>query len=174
MGHNDNTERTGRPKVYMETTMFNYYFDEERGEAHEYTVRLFEMVKKGFFKAYTSYYVTSELEKAHEEKRIKMLELIDKYNMIVLNENGETNRIGNLYVERKVIPKKYLTDALHIAIATVYKLDIISSMNFEHIVKPKTIRMTGDINIENGYDIIRICSPEEVVRYGIEDRAGSK
>ncbi|MCL2786662.1 MAG: hypothetical protein FWD81_05545, partial [Methanomassiliicoccaceae archaeon] len=65
MGHNDNTERTGRPKVYMETTMFNYYFDEERGEAHEYTVRLFEMVKKGFFKAYTSYYVTSELEKAH-------------------------------------------------------------------------------------------------------------
>ena len=114
--------------IYMETTMFNFYFDEERGEAHKCTVRLFEMIKERAFEAYTSTFVTNELKKAHEEKRNKMLELIDKCKITVLDENDEINRIGHLYVEKKAIPKRYLTDALHIATATVYGLDIISSV----------------------------------------------
>ena len=149
--------------------MFNYYFDEERGDAHRYTVRLFEMIMEGTFEAFTSTYVNDELEEAHKEKRNKMLELIDKYRVKMLIGNDETKRMGDLYIKRGVIPQKYLTDAFHIATATVYNLDIISSMNFEHIVKPKTVRMTGIINIENGYDTIKICSPEEVVKYGVKN-----
>jgi len=147
----------------METTMFNYYFDEERGEHHKYTIKLFKMIKDGVFEAYTSYYVTSELEDAEEPKRNRMLDLIEEYGMTVLDENEEIRRMGKLYVEKCIIPQKYLADALHIATATVYDLDAIISMNFEHIVKQKTIRMAGVINVENGYNAIEICSPKEAV-----------
>ena len=142
----------------METTMFNYYFNEERGEHHEYTIKLFEMIKNGMFEAYTSFFATSELKKAEEPKRSKMLELIERYGLTVLDNSYDVRRMGKLYVEKGIIPEGYLTDALHIAIASVNKLDIIVSMNFEHIVKQKTIRMTGVINIENGYNPIDICS----------------
>ena len=154
----------------METTMFNYYFDKERGEQHEYTKKLFEMIREGVFEAYTSSYVVDELKKARKEKCDRMLELIIKYNIRMLKGNKEADRIGKLYLEKGVIPKGFLADAMHIATATVYGLDIIASMNFEHIVRPKTIRMTGTINIENGYNAIVICSAKEVVKNGIEDR----
>jgi hypothetical protein len=62
-----------------------------------------------------------------------------------------------------IIPQKYRTDGLHIAIATVNDLDMIISMNFQHIVKRKTIKMTGNINTLKGYHAIDIYSPMEVV-----------
>jgi len=36
-------------------------------------------------------------------------------------------------------------------------------MNFQHIVKRKTVKMTGAVNILNGYKAIEIYSPMEVV-----------
>ena len=147
----------------METTMFNYYFDEERGEHHRYTIRLFEMIKEGIFEACTSHYVTNELEDAEEPKRNKMLELIEEYDIRTLDENYEIDRMGNLYVGKGIIPKKFLADAMHIATATVYGLEIIASMNLKHIVKDRTIEMTGIINIENGYNAVKIYSPKEVI-----------
>jgi len=46
------------------------------------------------------------------------------------------------------IPKVYLETTL---------------FNFQHIVKHKTVKMTGYINALNGYRAIEICSPMEVV-----------
>ena len=52
---------------------------------------------------------------------------------------------------------------MHIAIATVNDLDMIISMNFEHIVKRKTKIGTGNINALNGYRAVEIYSPMEVI-----------
>jgi len=62
-----------------------------------------------------------------------------------------------------VIPYKYQTDGIHIAITTVYEIDMILSYNFKHIVKRKTIKMTDEINSSLGYKKIEIYTPEEVV-----------
>jgi len=35
------------PKIYPETTLFNYYFDVERGFAHTDTVALFDEIASG-------------------------------------------------------------------------------------------------------------------------------
>jgi hypothetical protein len=40
---------------------------------------------------------------------------------------------------------------------------MIISMNFQHIVKRKTIKMTANINTLNGYHAVEIYSPMEVV-----------
>ena len=40
-------------KLYLETTVFNYYFDDDR-EGHENVLELFEAIKAGKFEAYTS------------------------------------------------------------------------------------------------------------------------
>jgi predicted nucleic acid-binding protein len=149
-------------KIYLETTLFNFYVDESR-DAHADTVKLFEDIAKGKYEAYTSTYVTDELENAPEAKRDKMMSLITKYNIAVLAPSDEAVKIADIYVEEGIIPQKYRTDGLHIAIATVNDLDIIISMNFRHIVKRRTILATGKINNLNGYRAIEIYSPMEVV-----------
>ena len=73
------------------------------------------------------------------------------------------SRLADLYVAEGIIPQKYRTDGLHIAIAAVNGLDMLVSMNFQHIVKRKTVKMTGAINILNGYQAVEIYSPMEVI-----------
>ena len=149
-------------KVYFETTLFNFYVDEDR-DAHGDTVKLFKEIVDGRYKAYTSTYVTDELENAPEAKRDKMLKLIKEYNIDVLAPNDEAAKLTDIYIKEGVIPQKYRADGLHLAIATVNDLDMIVSMNFKHIVKRKTILATGKINNMNGYRAIEIYSPMEVV-----------
>ena len=92
-----------------------------------------------------------------------MMRLITEYGITVLAPDDEAVRIADIYVEKGVIPQKYRTDGLHIAIATVNELDMIISMNFQHIVKRKTVLMTAHINTMLGYRTIEIYSPMEVV-----------
>ena len=150
-------------KVYLETTLFNFYVDDDRGFAHTDTVKLFKEIAAGKYQAFTSTYVTDELENAPEEKRDKMMRLISEYDISVLAPHDEAVRIADIYAQEGIIPLKYRTDGLHIAIATVNDLDMIISMNFQHIVKRKTKLATSNINILNGYRAIEIYSPMEVV-----------
>ena len=150
-------------KIYLETTLFNFYVDEHSGDAHTETVKLFNEIAAGKYEAYSSDYVVDELERAPEEKREKMISLFSQFGIKVLGSNTAADKLADLYVSEGIIPLKYRTDGLHIAIATVNKLDMIVSMNFQHIVKRKTVKMTGAVNILNGYQVIEIYSPMEVV-----------
>jgi len=149
-------------KIYIETTLFNYYFDEDR-DAHADTVTLFEECASGKFEPYTSDYVIKEIEDAPERKRKKMLDLIKRYNIVVLAADNETDELAGRYVKEGALPLKSMADASHIAAASVNALDMIISLNFRHIVKEKTVEMTSAINTLSGYKPIKIKTPMEVI-----------
>jgi len=155
-----------KQRIYLETTLFNFYCDEDR-EAHADTVRLFEDIAKGKYVAYTSLYVTDELEKTKTDKRDKMLGLIKRYAITVLSMDREAERLADIYVEQGIIPVKYRTDGVHIAVASINNLDMIISMNFRHIVKAKTKVGTRAVNALNGYPAVEIYTPMEVRDYEV-------
>jgi hypothetical protein len=104
-----------------------------------------------------------ELRDAKEPKRSNMLILTEKYNMTVLDIDAESRRIASLYVKNNIIPAKYWIDAAHIAIASIHELDCVLSFNYKHINRLKTRRMTENINLNEGYKGITICTPMEVL-----------
>ena len=150
-----------KQKIYIETTLFNFYFDTDR-EAHFDTVRLFEDIALGKYEAFTSDYVINELEETQGDKREKMIALVKQCGIAVLILNDEAERLADIYVEQGILPLKYRTDGVHIAVAAVNDLDMIISMNFQHIVKRKTKIGTGNINALNGYHAVEIYTPMEV------------
>jgi rRNA-processing protein FCF1 len=152
----------GIPKLYLETTMFNYYFDTDR-DAHIDTVILFEECAAGKFDPFTSDYVLEELEDAPADKREKMLALIKQYDITVLPASHEIKDLADRYISDAAIPKGSKIDAQHIAAATVWELDMIVSLNFRHIVRPKTIELTGAVNKLRGYRALQIVSPMEMI-----------
>jgi len=151
-----------RPKIYLETTIFNHYFDLDR-EAHIATVKLFEEILSGKYEAFTSIYVTDELVRASEPKRSNMLTLIGKYGILLLDDSREARRLADIYVSEGIVPAKYYYDGLHIAIATANDLEYIFSLNFKHINKLKTKTMTSIVNFREGYRPVTIASPLEVM-----------
>ncbi|GMO52088.1 MAG: hypothetical protein Pg6C_17410 [Treponemataceae bacterium] len=157
-----------KQKVYIETTLFNYYFDTTK-EAQPVTVAFFEAVAAGEFEAYTSAYTMDELEKAMEPKRSQMIALIEKYGIIILAAADEYTRLAQCYINAGAMPAKKRLDALHLACASVNRLDLILSYNFKHINKVKTKVMGPAINQLEGYASIIITRPEEVIDYEADD-----
>ena len=154
--------KIGNLKLYLETTVFNYYFDEDRA-GHEDVLKLFEAIEVGKFEVYTSELVIRELEKAQEPKRSKMLALVECYKPQILENSDNVKHLGQLYIEKGVIPASHLFDSLHIAMASVYELDCIISYNFHHINRDKTRIMTANINKEEGYGGVIIAVAKEVL-----------
>jgi len=151
-----------KPKIYLETTVFNHYFDTDR-EAHAATVKLFQEIQAKKYEAFTSLYVIDELEDEKEPKRSNMLGLITEYNIKVLDISDEARELADMYVKEGIIPARFTYDGLHIACATVNDLEYIFSLNFKHINKLKTKTMTSNVNIREGYRPVTIANPLEVV-----------
>jgi len=151
-----------KQKVYLETTMFNYFVEETK-EDNPVTVEFFEAIRSGKYDGYTSTYAIEEMENAIEPKRSNMLALIDKYQITVLDASEEADRLAHVYIQNGIIPEKKNLDAQHIAIATVNAIGIILSYNFKHINKLKTKTMVPAINQSEGYLPIIISQPKEII-----------
>ena len=149
-------------KIYLETTLFNFYFEPTR-DAHAATVKLFDEIASGKYLAYTSRYVLDEIERDTTDKRDKMLNLINQFEIPIYEFSEEAESLADIYVAEGIIPVKYRTDGLHIAISAINDLDMIVSMNFNHIVKRKTKIETAHINVLNGYRAVEISNPMEVI-----------
>jgi len=149
-----------KPKIYLETTLFNYYFDTDR-EFHPHTVHLFEEIATGKYDAFTSDEATRELKNAPVEKKEKMLALLSEYPITTLPVNDMVNILADIYVAEKIIPAKYRTDGVHIAVAAVNGLDCVVSMNFQHIVKHTVEQLANAVNLVKGYRPIELKSPME-------------
>jgi predicted nucleic acid-binding protein len=150
--------------------MFNFPFANDAPQYRNDTQRLFEEIRKGKFHAYTSEYVLGELRDTKDEtKRNKMLNMVEEYGIDVLPASDDIKRLADVYVAAEVIPSRFSTDAIHIAAATFHGLDYIVSLNFQHIVKHKTIVETEYINIREGYKRIFIHTPAEVIDHDEND-----
>jgi len=158
------------PSIYLETTVFNFPFADDAPQYRADTLRLFAEIKAGKFRPFTSEYVTQELEITKDvEKLAKMKALIADYGITVIPVSDEIGRLADVYVGSGIIPKKFVTDALHIAAATVAGLDYIVSLNFRHIVKHKTIIETEVVNAREGFKRVFIHTPAEVIDHDEND-----
>ena len=75
--------------------------------------------------------------------------------------------LANKYVQEGALTQKFHTDAQHIAISSILKVDSLVSWNFKHMVNFFRIRQYNSINLKYGYPKIDIRTPKEVT-YGDE------
>jgi len=78
----------------------------------------------------------------------------------------ESSELAEQYIGAGVIGESMRTDAQHIATATVHRIDVLVSWNFRHIVNLPRIHGYNSVNLREGYPILEIRSPQEVIRYG--------
>ena len=157
-----------KPKIYLETTLFNYYFLEDitRQAEIDATKELFEEIKKKNFVAYVSDTVIVELDACPEPKRTNMLSLVKKFRVQELAKRTEVAALAREYIHQKLIPKRKEADAIHIASAVCAGLNILVSWNCRHIVRPEIEDKIEAVNVLNGYGKIHLCTPLEVISYG--------
>ena len=152
-------------RFYFDTSVFGGLFDVE---FEEETTLLFEKVTLGQIKCVYSNLTESELTNAPERVRNFFENLKDEFKEKVF-VTPEGLQLAQKYVEEKVVGETSLDDCIHIATATLSKVNMLVSWNFKHIVNIYRIRGYNSINLRLGYQTLEIHSPKEIVNYGNED-----
>ena len=150
-------------KYYLDTTIFNFVFAEGDTEKKDITIKLFKDLPSISNGIYISDEVIREINRAPEPRKSQLVGQLEETNPLLLEVDIEAEELAECYVKEGIIPERYRSDAVHIAVAVINGIEVIVSWNFEHIVKLKTRVMVNGINRLLGYHEIEICSPEEVI-----------
>ena len=147
-------------RIYIDTSVIGGYFDDEFSVD---TKLLFDEIINGEYKLVISDLTERELLNAPEKVRNLLKDLKIDFELIQVTQ--EAIDLANDYVNEKVVGQTSMDDCIHIATATIYKLDLLISWNFKHIVNILRIRGYNSINLRNGYSTLEIRSPKDLINY---------
>jgi hypothetical protein len=144
-------------RIYIENSVIGGYFDTAFEDA---TRELFEKFRSGEYLAIISTHTYGELDNGAPDNVKLNLETI-RYEKIDVTE--EMLDLTQKYMNEKIVSEQYRSDALHIAIATISGVDVLVSWNFKHIVNLSKIKLFNSVNLKEGYSMLEIRTPLEVI-----------
>ncbi len=145
-------------KFYVDTSVWGGFEDQEFSE---WTIPFFEQAKQGRFIIVLSDVTLGELQKAPEIIRNLPMTIPSNFLELV-SITDEQLALADKYVQEGVLSSKFHSDAQHIAISSVLKVDSLVSWNFKHKVNFFRIRQYNSINLKFGYATIDKRTPKEV------------
>ena len=154
-----------KQRFYFDTSVFGGVFDEE---FENISLILFEKVKPGQITCVYSDLSETELQMAPANVR-NFFNSLSSLNTELIGVSPEALELAQNYIKEKVVGKTSFADCLHIAVATIGKVDILVSWNFKHIVNVYRIRGYNSVNLKMGYRTIEIRSPKDIVGNESED-----
>jgi predicted nucleic acid-binding protein len=149
------------PRIYIDTSIIGGYYDEE---FQEVTRALFNRLENHEIIFIISDLLQLELMQAP----VRVQELLLKFPEAWFEHVSITKEITNLadaYIVEKVVGRTSLEDCRHIAMATVYRADVLVSWNFKHIVNLDRIKGYNSVNLREGYPPLAIRSPKDLIDY---------
>ena len=81
----------------------------------------------------------------------------------VLEFTSDVERLARRLIDAGLVPATVASDAVHIAIASVYGLDFLVTWNFKHIVNPHIRKRLRQEVALAGYVLPVLCTPEELL-----------
>jgi predicted nucleic acid-binding protein len=154
-------------RIYLDTSVINHLFHDDAPERQAATWELFEnAIGPKAYDAFISSVVVDEIRRTPDPgRRSQLLDVIGQYELSILPDGGdEVDRLAQLYVQRGIIPVKEPEDALHVAYATLFEIDVLVTWNFRHLAKAKNVPLIQAVNLVEGYNRpLRLVTPLEVL-----------
>ncbi len=123
--------------------------------------RVIDGVHRGKAILLTSEVVVREISTAPQPVQ-DVLAGIPPASVEIVTLTEEVLALRSAYLVAKILGKKSIDDATHVAAATVARADAIVSWNFKHIVRLDKMKAYNQVNLANGYGILTIVTPREV------------
>ncbi len=144
--------------VYIDSSVIGGCEDPEFSED---SLALWRLFVKGDFVQVLSAHTLRELQDAPDEVRSHILE-VPEANQIILEDTPEAYDLAEAYLAHGIVGPGSHSDALHVALATIGRVDVLVSWNFKHLVNLGRIRSFNAVNLEQGYGLVEIRTPKEV------------
>src|SRR5947199_10711579 len=146
-----------KPSTYLETSVIGAYLDNGEPFRRDLTIRWWEH-ELSEYRAVISPLVNRELERVSEPHRSAYLNLIRNLEQVELTEEAAILAEG--YISRGIFHRKYMADALHVAIASVNKADLLVTWDFGYIANVHRQSRVQLFNTIAGCFVPMIVTPE--------------
>jgi predicted nucleic acid-binding protein len=146
--------------LYLETTVLGAYLDNGDPFRRDLTMRWFEreLVE---YRVCSSLLVRRELERIDEPHRTGYLKLIRGLEDLELTDEAAILAEG--YISRGIFHRKFMADALHVALASFHKIDYLVTWNFGHLANVRKQARIRLFNTTAGFFSPSIVTPEFLV-----------
>jgi len=145
-------------RVYVDTSVFGGSFDAEFAAESE---RFFDLVRSGRVRILVSEVVVRELASAPVRVR-ELLRSLPEDSVEQVRLTRDVIDLRDAYLAAGILDSQSTDDAAHVAAATVARADAIVSWNFKHIVRIDKMRAYNQVNLQTGFGLLSIVSPQEV------------
>ena len=146
-----------KQSIYLDTSVVSAYFDDRIPYQRDVTREWWETTQISY-DLLLSEVVLEELGRAQEPKQSKMLDLVKELPVLAAFE--DVAQVAHGYVERGIVPRKYLPDAFHIAYATCYQAQYLVTWNCSHLANVRKRRAVALFNTSAGLFVPEIVTPE--------------
>ena len=145
--------------------MVGAYLDNGEPFRRDLTIRWWEH-EMDDYRAVVSPLVSREIERVPEPHRSSYLNLIAPLEQVELTE--EASILADGYISRGIFNRKYIADALHVAIASYHKIDYLVTWNFGHLANVRRQARIRLFNTAAGFFVPMIVTPEFLVSEATE------
>ena len=154
-----------KQSLYLETSVIGAYLDNGEPFRRDLTIRWWEH-ELPEYRAVVSPLVARELERVPEPHRTGYLKLVQSLEEVELVEEAAILAEG--YIARGIFHRKYIADALHVAVASFHKIDYLVTWNFGHLANVRRQARIRLFNTAAGFFVPMIVTPEFLVSEATE------
>lgn len=149
-----------KESIYLDSSVPSAYFDTRVPWRMEYT-RQWWHEELPQYTVFISPSVLVEIRRTkNEEIREQLLSLVLDFPQLELST--EIEQIATGYINHKIIPPSAFADAIHIAIASLYKIDFLVTWNCEHLAEAHRRRKVRLFNTMAGLYVPELVTPMEL------------
>jgi predicted nucleic acid-binding protein len=147
-----------KPTVYVETTIPSYYCDDRPGLAADIArTREWWDQERSAYECFVSPIVIDELSVGVYPTKSACLDLIR--DLPILAVQSEAVEIAEAYQARGLMPRDPVRDALHVALASYYRMDYLLTWNCRHIANVNKAARLAVVNQQMGLPVPRLITP---------------
>lgn len=146
--------------LYLETSVIGAYLDNGDPFRRDLTIRWFEH-ELAEYRACTSILVQREIERLEEPHRTGYLQILKPIERLELAD--EVAILAEGYIARGIFHRKFMADAMHVAMASFHKIDYLVTWNFGHLANVRKQARVRLFNTAAGFFSPVIVTPEFLV-----------
>ena len=155
------TSTVMKEKVYLDSTIPSYYFDQRESLATfiEVTRRWWSEMADTY-DVFISDAVLQELNYGNYPRKSDIMEFVSRIPLLPLSHDLEP--IVDFYIANYVMPKSLIGDAVHLAYASYYDIQYLLTWNCNHLANANKRKHIRIINGRLGLSTPEIITPLEL------------
>ncbi|MEW6681062.1 MAG: hypothetical protein AB1297_08635 [bacterium] len=152
-------------RLYLDSSILGWSLNRGNPTRFAEANLLLQQIAGGRFIGAYSWISEQGIEAAPEHIAKSLWQKVEEARLkrVPIRLGKQADELAQTYCDKKIVPSDFKVDALHIAIATLWKADALVSYNFEHIVSLEIMVAVNEVNKAVNLNKIFLCQPQEVI-----------